>query len=257
VHYCRPVGLQEDLAVVHQAMGAISDAGRVASRVLHDDALGSRTCFLGALAGRPFEALAWHGCTRRHGPIDCVRDVTVKVSLPIPIRLLIADTRMSSASLPRLATGDGAFDSTVRLFGFPEDVLHSAFDAAARAELWSSVSHRLSNLIVQVRDGALTHELSLPGPPYTVHTAMGGDLGAFHAQVALVLRLADRLTSAYQRVLLNVRARGGPAAEAAWLARAQAALETAASKERRFHAFLYVFMVVLVAVGVAGVLLWW
>jgi len=80
--YHLPVGLQEDLGVVHQAMCTICDGGRVASSLVHDNACGSRTCFAGSLAGRPFEALAWHGCTLRNGPIDCVRDVTVKVSVP-------------------------------------------------------------------------------------------------------------------------------------------------------------------------------
>jgi hypothetical protein len=182
--------------------------------------------------------------------------VSVKVALPVPIRLLIANRRTSSASLPRLPTGDGSFDSTVRLFGVPNDVLRSAFDAEACADVWASTSHRLASLRVVAQDGVLTHTTGLPGPPHSVHAAIGGDVGAFRAQVAFVLRLAERLRGAYERVRLDVRTRGGPGAEAAWLASVQAAYGIAASKQRRFRALVNLSPLVVIVLAVALAIAW-
>ena len=174
----------------------------------------------------------------------------LRLTRPIEIHLLPADTNTRQEYAPLVDTGDPAFHAKYRVRGSPPQLIARALDPALRRRLLETPIYpgTLNKVLdVNISRGVEGAEPKRNAAGLLRGWAGEGDASLARARVELFFDLVEGIQSQVDQTVQHVEATEGPAAAQAWMSEQDAAIGRARSAKLRAVALAAIPAILLLA----------
>ena len=228
-------GPNDNVAAVITSLQVVLGPGEVQQYYVNGDA---RYRLVGSYRQRALEAEV-------HTDANVLHSVEFGVDLGgLPITLLLNHRKNTTiVAVPEVRTGDGDFDQTFLLNGFPSEVLCQALDATTRA--WLLDRFREKTPTLETEQGRLRLNVVLRNTRGLWALPSGREIPPeeIAAWIDALLSIADRLTGAFRSHAESIAAAQGPAAAQQWIHLHTSAMTARASRRRNLRILLVALFV--------------